>query len=616
MVVAYSVCHILETCPKGENILTDKHNSTATAGHPHWIVRTIRGLARPRNLVATLVALLIVVGLSASLYRGHSNLGVDLATAPRCQVQRGSMRVTILQAGELQPKTSNPIINETEAGCQILEVVDDGTLVKKGDVLVDLDSADLKDKVLTQQSQLATARADYEKATEDLATQDAKFETDLEAAKLKVQLAELDCQKYEQAEYPQAVLVAQMNISVAEGELASAKTKVDSSRTLVQRGFTNKQELDAAELDLQRSDTGLKTKKEDLRILQDFSHDKDQKTKANALTQAKSDQRTLQQSYESGRKSTVVTLESKKTSLEVATNQLARLQRRLEKSHIVSQFDGQVFYPKVNQGRGGADVIQKGANVYPRQKILEFPDLSVWVINVGIPESIIKKVEIGMPAVATVDALPGVIINAVAGKMSVVPDRSAWYDPNSKVYAVTLDIPTTPTATLKPGMSVMVEILVHELDDILQVPLQAVRAEDENHFVYRVAGKTVEQVPVEVGDSNEESIQIVGGLSEGDSLLLYAPVQASAKPGLKERPLDQAKRKNDAADNAKNSPVPPVPGQTPKPDIALGGPGAAPGPAGTPAATPRADAAAGGGRRGGGGGGGRNGGGGGGGTAK
>jgi hypothetical protein len=165
--------------------------------------------------------------------------------------------------------------------------------------------------------------------------------------------------------------------------------------------------------------------------------------------------------------------------------------------------------------------------------------LSSWNIKTSVPESIIERIRPGQKAIVGIDALPGVLIDAVVQRIALAPDRSGW-ETTGKSYQVDLDIPTTPTAKLKPGMSAMVEIITAELQDTMYAPIQAVTGEAGKQIVYLITGpNSFEKVQVAAGQNNDEYIQILSGLKEGQELLLYAPPAAEKRSGIQDRPLDK-----------------------------------------------------------------------------
>ena len=72
-------------------------------------------------------------------------------------------------------------------------------------------------------------------------------------------------------------------------------------------------------------------------------------------------------------------------------------------------------------------------------------------------------------------------------------------------------------------MSAKVEILVNELRDVVHIPLQAISPMNGKQYCYVVNGRSAEAREVEVGDFNDEFIEIKRGLKEGEKVLLNPP---------------------------------------------------------------------------------------------
>ncbi len=106
-------------------------------------------------------------------YKGGDSVSLDDLIVR--QVDRGPFDHVVLEQGEIESSSNKELICEVESrgsgGTQILWVIDEGTRVKKGDKLVELDSSsleqDLKEarlKVLTAKSNVKTAEAVLEQA--------------------------------------------------------------------------------------------------------------------------------------------------------------------------------------------------------------------------------------------------------------------------------------------------------------------------------------------------------------------------------------------------------------------------------------------------------------------
>ncbi len=72
-------------------------------------------------------------------------------------------------------------------------------------------------------------------------------------------------------------------------------------------------------------------------------------------------------------------------------------------------------------------------------------------------------------------------------------------------------------------MSAEVEILVQRLEDVVQVPLQAVTTSENSKVCYVANGGAPEKRVVETGEFNESFIQIAKGLEPGEEVLLRPP---------------------------------------------------------------------------------------------
>ena len=158
------------------------------------------------------------------------------------------------------------------------------------------------------------------------------------------------------------------------------------------------------------------------------------------------------------------------------------------------------------------------------------------IARVKIHESSLQKVRVGLPAIVSVDALPGRRFTGRVNNIALLPDpTSAWINPDLKVYRAEIHI-DGDGSDLRTGMTCQVEIIVEQHDNAIYVPLQS---------VVRVGGQPVVFVaknsgngssaasqarPVEIGLDNNRMINILAGLSEGEQVLLAPPLAASEAP--------------------------------------------------------------------------------------
>jgi HlyD family secretion protein len=460
---------------------------------------------------------------------------IDMKSAHLCRVQRGDLVVSILQSGELMAKSSRDILNEAYRNSKITEIVEDGTTVTNGQLLFELESSELNERYLDQQSDVAEAGASLKLAEETLEIARLKNATDLETAKLAVELTLLDLKKYEEVEYSQMVDKAESEIMLAEEELKKARSELEGTQELFDKGYSNKNDLDSDRLGVQRKEVEVRNKRVDLKILQEYTHTKKQKELENAVTKAVSALERMKKSISSGIESKEAAIASKRTRMEIEKNQLSTREEQYANTKIFADFNGQVFYP--NDRRQSK--IEKGATVNVRQKILSFPDLTAWNLKAGIPEAMIEKVSVGQEAVASLEAVPGLILRGRVEKVSAVPDSQDWFSSGVKTYTITIDITSEFSAQLKPGMSATVEIVTDQLRDVLYVPIQAVVSKENKHYVYLVRRGRKSLREVVIGKYNTQYIEIGEGLEEDEELMLYAEVELEVDSQLNRSPLSE-----------------------------------------------------------------------------
>jgi multidrug efflux pump subunit AcrA (membrane-fusion protein) len=457
--------------------------------------------------------------------------------APRCNVKRGDLIVSILQSGELEAKESLDILNEASRDAKIVEIVDDGAYVTNGQLLVELESSDLEDRFLQQKSSVATAEADLMHSQEALEIARLTHNTDLEGGLLKVELAVLALKKYNEAEYPQMVLKAESEITLAEQELKTGRGELEGTQELFEKDFSSRLELESAQLKVDRLEIEVRNKTKDLEILQEYTYVKTLKELENAVKSAKSELERLGKSYTAEQTRSEARIEAQKTALEIQRNQLANRERELVGTKVYANFNGQVFYP-VERSRRRAQV-EKGATMDYRQRILSYPDLSAWKLRVGIPEAMIDKVSVAQEAVATIEAVSGLVLRGRVSRVAAVPDGQDWFSTGVKTYTTYIDVVSETEAKLKPGMSATVEIITDQLRDILYVPIQSVVSNQDEHYVYVIRRGHKQLREVEIGKYNTQFIEIRDGLKEDEELLLYAELEANTDARLKESPMEK-----------------------------------------------------------------------------
>lgn len=139
-------------------------------------------------------------------------------------------------------------------------------------------------------------------------------------------------------------------------------------------------------------------------------------------------------------------------------------------------------------------------------------------VNVDLSEFDVAQVKLGQHATVSVDALGGKTFPATVAFVALTGTDTAG------IVTFPVRLTFTRTGNVKPGMNVSVKIVVAQAEDALLVPLDAVTKEGDDATVTVVdgSGKETER-PVELGLANNEDVQILKGLKEGESVALTEP---------------------------------------------------------------------------------------------
>ncbi len=184
--------------------------------------KTMPGKTRlPRSalFIGGVVIVGAIVVLVILLFTGLS--GQDAGPSEIYEVKRGDLVINVLESGSLEAKNSLEVKSEVEGQSIIKSIIPEGTVitaenVKKGRILVELDSSDLKDRKEKQLITVTNARASYINAKENYEIQLKQNESDVQAGELNVKFARMDLGKYLGADLTELVQAEMDKINNAQ----------------------------------------------------------------------------------------------------------------------------------------------------------------------------------------------------------------------------------------------------------------------------------------------------------------------------------------------------------------------------------------------------------------
>ncbi|MBI3864178.1 MAG: hypothetical protein HY290_20025, partial [Planctomycetia bacterium] len=440
-------------------------------------------------------------------------------------VKRGPLEITITERGNLESAKNDTIVCmvEGEAGTGILKIVDEGTRVKEGDLLVELDSAKLKNDQTAQEITKEQAAATLKTAEKNVEIQETQNASDIAAASLKVELADLDLKKYKEGDYVQELDTVEGEIKLAQEELTRAQDKYAFTKRLAKKGYAKQSEVEADRVAVAKADISFQVANKKKEVLENFTKERQEaELEANAkefkreLERAELKAKAALAKYEAD-------LKAAQRTFEVEKSKYDKVEEQIKLCKIYAKRDGMVVYVNTRAGgfRGSTEpLIYEGAKVKERQPIINLPDVTDMQVNARIHESKIAMVHIGLPATIHLDAQAGETYHGEVSMVSLVSSSGNWPNINLKEYITFIKLTDSvdKVSQLKPGMTAEIEILIDRLPSVLQAPVQSFVERGGRHFAWTLVNNKLTRREVKVGKSNEQMMEIVEGLSEGDRL--------------------------------------------------------------------------------------------------
>ena len=224
-----------------------------------------------------------------------------------------------------------------------------------------------------------------------------------------------------------------------------------------------------------------------------------------------------------------ISLSNARLSLRNAQDSLERTQDSLEDYIITSPIEGTVIEKNYKEGDNydPSTASTSGASAF----MAVIYDMSRLTFDINVAEKDIVRVQVGQSVTFTADALDGASFTGVVEKVNI---NGTTQNGNTS-YPVTVAVDGNGADLaqqgLLPGMSVSASIIVEEVGTVLCIPVDAVQRGETPFVLVAGAGALdengnladftkLEQRPVELGRNSDEYIEVLSGLTEGETVFI------------------------------------------------------------------------------------------------
>jgi multidrug resistance efflux pump len=474
--------------------------------------------------------LVVAVGVFAA---GHSSSaddppakGKDAAKAEAApatvRVEKGPLNATVALKGVVQSEKVTEVAIKLRAWAgplTVKEAVEHGRSVKAGDVLLQFD---------TEKIDLALRDAKQERDLAELAIRQAELELpilerqlplDLAIAEREARQSKDDLKKFLETDRPNAVHTAEHQTKSAAFSLEFATDELKQLRKMYRdKDLTEETE----ELILKRYKFGVEAAEYRLRV-----------AKAQAEQTLKTDlprkEQTAKDAVEKAELALIrardvqpLVVRQKRLALAKlkyddtkAKDRLADLERDRSALTVKAATDGVVYHGRYARGQwtAGAGLLP-GGTVPAGDVVLSIVDPGALKVRAEAEEKELQGLKLDLAGRVIPTAFPHMRLPAKLTRLSAAPQGGKF----ELLAELTGDVP----ANLVPGMTCTVRFVTVHKESALTVPAAAV-AEDDVTGTWYVSrpgkGDKPERKTVKVGVTVGDRIEILDGLSEGDTIL-------------------------------------------------------------------------------------------------
>jgi len=417
----------------------------------------------------------IITVVAAAIWAGVRFVGSDHVEtdAQLAEAKIAGFDVTVNTIGTLDAERSY-VVSSTIKGeyGKIVYIADEGAFIKKGDVLVEFDSAYFESEILNLTGELRSLEASLEAREQVL--------------------------EWEKSQAEGSIRSAEFDLNDAKQEYNRYMSYISDLEALGKKGLNYPNEIYQA------------------------------KEKAEQLL---AKQQRYETSFEQINKESVfkiaaATAELGKVENEIETKKisLSNMRDELEKAIVRAPYAGIVVHYEAqrdNQKRKP----RIGDTVWQNQPLLYLPDISSMIVKALVREVDLYKIAKGQRASIRVDAYPNSILAGTVASIGVMASNDAQSGSGEKYFQVGIAI-KGENSNLRPGMTAKVTVNIDNARDVLAVPVHAVFSENAERYCYVAAGAKVKKAKVKIGRQNEDYAEIVEGLKAGDTVSLIRPVNA------------------------------------------------------------------------------------------
>ncbi|MDD2404363.1 MAG: efflux RND transporter periplasmic adaptor subunit [Victivallaceae bacterium] len=501
------------------------------------------------HIVKALLAVVLVAGLGGVYlwYRSRpinnkedsSETGEKDNRAPDriFTLKKGDLVLGILQSGSVNAQKKYKLSLVAAFNTKLDWVIPENSSVKKGDVLAKFETEELIERIDDQQIQVENNEKELSIAIEEEKILLSTNRASIKEAHDRVVDTDNNLRKYLRIERRQLRDKLELEVDNAEIALVAAENALKKKKETLSQSVSeqskreeNEQELKKLQNSIDAAHNNISNAQRDLTLFKRYTNPSKITSLENAFAQAQLNNERVKISTASQLVQKRRQIANIRRNLRNNRTRLERYQSYLEMMQLIAPVDGVVIYGDPD-ARYGRIEISLGMDIRRNRILMTIPDMNNLVVDFDLPEQFRSKVKVGDRAIITPESMPTLKIPGKIRSIETLPVNMIIWDRNSpKIYKSVIEL-DRQEPLLVSGVNVQVNIVTKTIRNTLFVPIEAVFEDKERFIVYKSSFGVPKEVEVKIGDSNDNSVQILSGLEEGDKVYLYRPYQKKGQDG-------------------------------------------------------------------------------------
>lgn len=406
---------------------------------------------------------------------------------PIYTVQRGEVIKEMQFSGRVSPTEEKELFFRTNGRIRRVLVKND-QMVKKGELLADLENDNLERDLAAAKLNLARAESRLNESKQALEMQRAR-------ARLNLEIAQINLEQARSQDLTPRKTLAAVELEKARLALERAQAAYDAI------AWRNDKAASAEAANLQQATLNYNQAKANYDLaMQAIDNQKYQI--AILERQVKQAQLALDELNKEADPLLA-------NDVEVAKLNVTKLEAALADAQIVAPFDGRIMSVTATEGRAATAF----------QPVMVIGDLSKLEIKANLSSSDVSNLAVGMPARLSLSSRPA---EEMTGSVVRLPPTTIAAGVNAadvdKSTVIGLDDPAK-AAALQLGDLVKITVIVTRKEDALWLPPQAIRTFEGRRFVVVKEGAGQRRVDVKIGIESLDRVEILDGVTLGQQVL-------------------------------------------------------------------------------------------------